>query len=94
MLNKAGGSPLAFANSCDFAEASSAKFYILDNYTVSLIITIGLVEKPRSTDTAWGSRALFFLTILSGAHLTLAEKFLSCFIDEAGDFGDFETHSP
>lgn len=24
----------------------------------------------------------------------MAEKNLSCFIDEAGDFGDFETHSP
>ena len=24
----------------------------------------------------------------------MAEKILSCFIDEAGDFGDFESHSP
>jgi hypothetical protein len=24
----------------------------------------------------------------------LSERILSCFIDEAGDFGDFETHSP
>ena len=24
----------------------------------------------------------------------MAEKILSCFIDEAGDFGEFETHSP
>ena len=24
----------------------------------------------------------------------MSERILSCFIDEAGDFGDFETHSP
>ena len=36
-----------------------------------------------------------FLTFLTfGAKTTLQEKILSCFIDEAGDFGEYESHSP
>ena len=50
----------------------------------------GLTERSWSTDTAWGTRAFSFK--YRGA--ALAEKILSCFIDEAGDFGDYDYHSP
>lgn len=39
---------------------------------------------------AWGSRATFFYLEV----LLLSERILSCFIDEAGDFGNYEPHSP
>ncbi len=36
----------------------------------------------------------FFYNKRAGAIFILAEKILSCFIDEAGDFGNYEPHSP
>ena len=53
---------------------------------------LGLTERSWSTDTAWGSRATFFTHLLG--EFDLAEKILSCFIDEAGDFGEYDHHSP
>ena len=38
---------------------------------------------------AWGSRATFYFL-----RFIMANKVLSCFIDESGDFGEYDSHSP
>ena len=55
----------------------------------------GLVVKISVHRNGVGIPRHSFLTFLTfGAKTTLQEKILSCFIDEAGDFGEYESHSP
>jgi len=53
----------------------------------------GLVERPWSTEQR-GISPLFYYSILKSKDVHMAEKILSVFIDESGDFGPYEPHAP
>ena len=54
--------------------------------------SLGLVERPWSTERR-GNPPPFIFT-QRGEEVLMAEKILSCFIDESGDFGPYDFRSP
>lgn len=55
-----------------------------------MLNTFGLVARPWSTERRGVPPPLLFIE----GGLTVHEKVLSCFIDESGDFGSYDHHSP
>ena len=55
-------------------------------------VSLGLVERPWSTERRGNPPPFIFAQ--GGEEVSMAEKILSCFIDESGDFGKFNRHSP
>lgn len=53
---------------------------------------MGLVERPWSTERRGNPPPFIFAQ--RGEEVIMAEKILSCFIDESGDFGPYDFHSP
>ena len=54
--------------------------------------SLGLVERPWSTERRGNPPPFIFAQ--RGEEVLMAEKILSCFIDESGDFGPYDFRSP
>lgn len=70
------------------------EFLLYNKHTIEIAILLsGLVGRPWSTE--WrGISPLFLLYFIVERGVILSENILSVFIDESGDFGPYEHHSP